>query len=75
MALIQFPERPSDCSTRAPITGRIIFQWSIETLGFLEGRTAIGRATIDRLQINDSDMVRLRQLLAELGLFAELQVR
>ena len=48
------------------------FQWSREEVGVIVGQTAIGRATIARLQMNAPDMVALRQLLAALGLFAEV---
>ncbi len=48
------------------------FQWSDVDFGALEGMTASGRATIARLQINDPDMVTIRQLLARLGLFSEV---
>ena len=48
------------------------FEWSANTDGELVGKTPAGRATIAALQINDSSMIRLRILLAELGLFAEL---
>ncbi|MBA4190406.1 MAG: hypothetical protein C0467_20655 [Planctomycetaceae bacterium] len=44
------------------------FQWSLEQPGELVGRTAVGRATITGLEINDVEMVALRVLLAELGL-------
>lgn len=48
------------------------FQWSIQELGILEGKTPCGRATIAQLHINDADMVAIRQLLATLGLFTEV---
>jgi hypothetical protein len=47
------------------------FQWDPAGTGELLGKTAVGRATVLGLRINDQDMVRLRLLLAELGLFAE----
>jgi hypothetical protein len=47
------------------------FQWDPAGTGELIGKTANGRATILGLRINDPDMIRLRLLLAELGLFAE----
>jgi hypothetical protein len=50
------------------------FEWSRERVGVLVGRTATGRATIVGLRINDDDMIELRQLLAELGLFAGVLV-
>lgn len=49
------------------------FEWSMETIGLLIGRTPCGRATIARLRMNDTDVVATRQLLAELGLFPELR--
>jgi len=48
------------------------FQWSVQELGVLEGKTSCGRATIAQLHINDADIVSIRQLLATLGLFAEI---
>jgi hypothetical protein len=48
------------------------FEWSASPPGELVGRTPMGRATIAGLQINDADMVELRVLLAELGLFPEI---
>lgn len=48
------------------------FQWSVQELGVLEGKTPCGRATIALLHINDADMVAIRQLLATLGLFTEV---
>jgi len=48
------------------------FVWSNSELGVLEGRTAIGRATIDRLQINAAETVATRLVLARLGLFPEV---
>lgn len=47
------------------------FEWSADSPGVLSGRTAIGRATVSALGINAADMVALRNLLAELGLFPE----
>jgi hypothetical protein len=49
------------------------FQWSIQEIGLLEGKTPCGRATITRLHINDAEMVAIRQLLATLGLFTEIR--
>lgn len=37
--------------------------------GFLVGQTAVGRATIDVLRINDSDCVEQREVLIEADLF------
>jgi HNH endonuclease len=48
------------------------FVWSKSEIGVLLGRTAIGRATIDRLQMNAAEMVATRRVLAHLGLFPEL---
>jgi hypothetical protein len=45
------------------------FTWAA---GELIGRTAVGRATVARLRINDPDMVELRTLLADLGVFPEV---
>ena len=39
--------------------------------GELVGRTPSGRATVAALAVNDPDMVELRQLLADLGLFPD----
>jgi hypothetical protein len=48
------------------------FGWSASELGVLEGKTAVGRATIARLQINQHLLVSTRQLLGRLGLFPDL---
>lgn len=48
------------------------FAWSQTAPGFIEGRTATGRATIERLQMNNPEMVTIRRLLASLGLFSEV---
>jgi hypothetical protein len=45
------------------------FAWSADRLGELVGLTPAGRATIASLRINDDDMIALRLLLAEVGLF------
>jgi hypothetical protein len=47
------------------------FQWAPAGTGELLGKTAAGRATVAALHVNDPDMIQLRVLLAELGLFAE----
>ena len=47
------------------------FVWSADRPGELVGRTPAGRATIAGLRLNDPDMIELRVLLAELGLFPE----
>ena len=49
------------------------FQWSVQEIGVLEGKTPCGRATIAQLHVNDADMVNIRQLLASLGLFTEIK--
>jgi hypothetical protein len=43
--------------------------WSTNNSGLVHGRTACGRATIQRLQMNDPIAVDIRQLLAALGMF------
>ena len=45
------------------------FQWSAKNPLELEGKTAIGRATISRLKINDTGPLMIRRLLHELGIF------
>jgi hypothetical protein len=47
------------------------FEWAAGGTGELLGRTATGRATIHGLRINDPQMIELRRLLFELGIFAE----
>jgi hypothetical protein len=47
------------------------FAWSRDQPGMLVGRTPRGRATIAGLRMNDQDMIELRQLLGELGLFPD----
>jgi hypothetical protein len=49
------------------------FQWSPGGTGELLGRNPVGRATIQCLKINDPDMIKLRRLLNELGLFDEVR--
>jgi hypothetical protein len=49
------------------------FEWSAERPGELVGRTPTGRVTIAALRINDTDMMSLRLLLADVGLFPELR--
>lgn len=51
------------------------FEWAPGGTGELLGRTATGRATIQCLRINDADMIELRRLLIELGLFADARNR
>ncbi|MBA4063545.1 MAG: HNH endonuclease [Isosphaera sp.] len=46
--------------------------WSSVSPGQLVATTAIGRGTIERLRMNDSDLIVLRRLLAEDGLFPEI---
>lgn len=43
------------------------FQWSVDAPFEIVGKTPCGRATIERLALNDSEMLRLRTLYAELG--------
>jgi hypothetical protein len=38
----------------------------------LLGLSATGRATVVALRMNDADMIELRRLLAEVGLFDEM---
>jgi hypothetical protein len=51
------------------------FEWSAEHPGELVGKTATGRATVAGLRINDADMLELRLLLAEVGLFPHIRTR
>jgi len=48
------------------------FEWSAGSAGELTGRTPVGRATVAALNINAPDMVELRRLLVEVGLFPEV---
>ena len=43
------------------------FQWSVDVPFEILGKTPCGRATVQRLVLNDSEMLRLRMLYAELG--------
>jgi hypothetical protein len=43
------------------------FRWAAAEWGKLESLTPIGRATIDRLRMNDPDLTTVRRLLAALG--------
>lgn len=45
------------------------FAWAVG--GEIAARTAVVRATVTALRMNDPDMIELRTLLAELGLFPE----
>jgi hypothetical protein len=47
------------------------FGWAPDETGVLMGKSAVGRATVTSLRINDPGMNQLRLLLAELGLFTE----
>ena len=47
------------------------FEWSAVEPCELNGKTPSGRATVLGLKINDGDMIELRRLLAELGIFTE----
>src|SRR5260370_42363719 len=44
------------------------FHWSRTRPFTLEGKTPCGRATIARLQMNHTDLLTVRRLLAELGI-------
>jgi hypothetical protein len=50
----------------------IHFEWKHEA-GELVGKTPIGRATIHGLGMNSPDMLELRQLLFELGIFLNVE--
>lgn len=43
------------------------FQWSVDSPFEIIGKSPCGRATVQRLELNDPEMVRLRTLYAELG--------
>ena len=43
------------------------FQWSVDSPFEIVSQTPCGRATVQRLALNDPEMVRLRALYAELG--------
>lgn len=43
------------------------FQWSSQDPPVVEGKTAIGRATVARLQMNHPDMLAARRWLARVG--------
>jgi hypothetical protein len=45
------------------------FEWSSANPFAVQGKTPCGRATIARLQMNHPDLMAVRALLAELGLF------
>jgi hypothetical protein len=45
------------------------FRWSEPGPLLLTGTTACGRATVNRLQLNDPNLVTTRRLMAALGLF------
>lgn len=42
------------------------------SVGQIITKSAAGRATVDRLKMNDTSLVTLRRLLADLGLFPEV---
>src|SRR5438046_1540575 len=44
------------------------FEWSTGNPVEIEGITATGRATVERLQLNHPDMVAVRRFLMELGI-------
>ena len=46
------------------------FAWQREAPFLLEGKTSIGRATVERLQMNASLQLRARRLWIELGIFS-----
>jgi len=48
------------------------FVWSKSEIGVVLARSAIGRATINRLQMNAAEMLATRSVLASLGLFPEV---
>jgi hypothetical protein len=48
------------------------FRWSSVAPGQLIPHTPVGRATVERLRMNDPNMIALRRLLAELGVFPEV---
>ncbi len=45
------------------------FAWSSVKRSELVGKTPCGRATIDRLELNHPDLVAIRELLIDLGIF------
>ncbi|MBP3960412.1 HNH endonuclease [Gemmata sp. G18] len=49
------------------------FEWAVDPPGELAGLTGTGRATVAILCMNAIEMVALRRLLAEVGLFPELR--
>jgi hypothetical protein len=44
------------------------FAWKIAPAYELEGQSSIGRATIERLQLNHPDLLTIRRILEELGI-------
>jgi hypothetical protein len=48
------------------------FRWSADGSAEIVGLTPVGRATVIGLRMNDADMVALRRLLAEVGLFPDV---
>ena len=44
------------------------FAWAADSTLRIEGRTATGRATVERLKMNDAEIAAIRQLLMELGI-------
>jgi hypothetical protein len=50
------------------------FEWSVELLGVLIGRTPVGRATIATLQLNEAAALGVRRVLMEVGLFDPVTV-
>ncbi len=43
------------------------FAWSAQDWGILEGKTPVGRATVERLQMNAPQLVTTRRFLVALG--------
>jgi hypothetical protein len=54
-----------------PRTGRWAehFRWAAANEVWLEGVTPCGRATVDRLEMNESTLLEIRRLLVTLGMF------
>lgn len=44
------------------------FRWNCDGSLSIEGQTPTGRATVDRLKMNDPEILEIRSLLAELGI-------
>ena len=50
------------------------FRWSEEDPSLIIGITACGRGTVNRLRLNDPDLVLIRRLLIELGIMTVASV-